>query len=147
VTDRLHGQDRPELQLPQAIRRIDTPGTLFFLGILMAVGALEAAGTLDNLSHWISGVVSDERVVAGVIGVVSAVIDNVPLVAGAMGMYDLATHPVDSEFWDLIALCAGTGGSILVIGSSAGVAYMGMEDVSFGWYLKNVTPSAAAGNH
>lgn len=145
MTDRLHGEERPELQLPSAMRRIDTPGTLFFLGILMAVGALEAAGTLDQLSHYVSATITDERVVAGVIGVVSAVIDNVPLVAAAMGMYDLTHYPVDSEFWDLIALCAGTGGSILVIGSAAGVAYMGMENVSFAWYLKNVTPSAAAG--
>uniref|UniRef100_A0A0C3T240 Citrate transporter-like domain-containing protein n=1 Tax=Guillardia theta (strain CCMP2712) TaxID=905079 RepID=A0A0C3T240_GUITC len=149
ITDRLHGNDRPELKVPEALRRIDMSGAIFFLGILMAVSALESAGVLVKVAQLLGQVVPDNNIVAMIIGVVSAVIDNVPLVAAAMGMYDLSIIPTDSQFWDLIAFSdiqlAGTGGSMLVIGSAAGIAFMGMENISFLWYLKKIAPGAAMG--
>jgi len=145
ITDRLHGDDRPKLRMTEALRRIDTAGSLFFLGILLAVAALETSGVLTQLAVALNEVVPNDTLIAGAIGAVSAIIDNVPLVAAAMGMYDLTAHPVDSQFWDLIAFCAGTGGSMLIIGSAAGIAYMGIEEVSFGWYAKKIAPGAVVG--
>jgi Na+/H+ antiporter NhaD/arsenite permease-like protein len=109
LTDKLHGADKPHLRMHEALRRIDTAGSLFFLGILLAVGALESSGILTQLAQSLTALVPDDTLIATAIGAVSAVIDNVPLVAAAMGMYDLTAHPVDSQFWDLIAFCAGTG--------------------------------------
>ena len=103
--------------------------------------SLEAAGILREIGNYLDAHVPSSELIASAIGVISAVIDNVPLVAAAMGMYDLSSFPQDSEFWQLIAFCAGTGGSILVIGSAAGVAFMGMEKVDFFWYLRKVFPS------
>lgn len=131
--------------MSDALRKIDIEATMFFLGILLAVGALEAAGLLTDLATALSSAVPSAGAVAGAIGLASALIDNVPLVAATMGMYDLAAVPPDSQLWQLIALCAGTGGSLLVIGSAAGVALMSVEGAGFGWYLKRVTPAAAAG--
>ena len=145
VTDKLHAAGPSELRMEQVLRRIDTAGSLFFLGILLAVGALETSGVLTQLAQSIGGMLPNDTLLAGTIGAVSAVIDNVPLVAASMGMYDLTAHPVDSQFWDLIAFCAGTGGSMLIIGSAAGIAYMGIEQVTFGWYLRRVAPGAALG--
>jgi len=145
ITDRLHGEDAPKLKMPESLKRIDTAGCLFFMGILMAVSAMQEAGVLKSLSEFLATLVSSDALLATVIGAASAVIDNVPLVAAAMGMYGLDVRLPDSEFWDLIAYCAGTGGSMLVIGSAAGIAYMGLEKVNFGWYLKQLSPSAAAG--
>ncbi|CAI0557475.1 unnamed protein product [Linum tenue] len=147
VTDAIHygESDRQRLKVPQALSRIDTQGALFFLGILLSVSSLEAAGLLRELANYLDAHIPNFELVASAVGVVSAIIDNVPLVAATMGMYDLTSFPQDSEFWQLIAYCAGTGGSMLVIGSAAGVAFMGMEKVDFFWYLKKVSGFAFAG--
>jgi Na+/H+ antiporter NhaD/arsenite permease-like protein len=102
--------------------------------------SLEAAGLLRELANYLDAHIPNIELIASAIGVVSAIIDNVPLVAATMGMYDLSSFPQDHEFWQLVAYCAGTGGSMLVIGSAAGVAFMGMEKVDFFWYLRKVSP-------
>ncbi|KAI4295692.1 hypothetical protein L6164_035709 [Bauhinia variegata] len=147
LTDAIHygESERQRLKVPQALSRIDTQGALFFLGILLSVRSLEAAGILRELANYLDAHISNAELIASGIGVVSAIIDNVPLVAAAMGMYDLSTFPQDSEFWQLIAYCAGTGGSMLVIGSAAGVALMGMEKVNFSWYFRKISGFAFAG--
>ncbi|KAI3675325.1 hypothetical protein L1987_84914 [Smallanthus sonchifolius] len=147
LTDAIHfGEtERQRLKVPQALSRIDTQGALFFLGILLSVSSLEAAGLLKEIANYLDTHISSSELIASAIGVVSAIIDNVPLVAAAMGMYDLATYPQDSQFWQLIAFCAGTGGSMLIIGSAAGVALMGMEKIDFFWYLRKVSGFAFAG--
>nr|ACN78492.1 putative Na+/H+ antiporter [Arachis hypogaea] len=146
LTDAIHygESERQRLKVPQALSRIDTQGALFFLGILLSV-SLEAAGILREIANYLDAHIQSSELIASAIGVISAIIDNVPLVAAAMGMYDLASFPQDSEFWQLIAFCAGTGGSMLVIGSAAGVAFMGMEKVDFFWYLRKVSGFAFAG--
>ena len=118
---------------------------MFFLGILLAIDALEAVGILDQLSLFLNETVKNTTAIASIIGVVSAVIDNVPLVAATMGMYDQVGFPTDSPFWLLIAYTAGTGGRMLSIGSAAGVALMGIEKVDFITYLKKATLPAALG--
>lgn len=100
---------------------------------------MEAAGVLRELANYLDAHFPNIELIASAIGVASAVIDNVPLVAATMGMYDLTSFPRDSDFWQLVAFCAGTGGSMLIIGSAAGVAYMGMEKVDFFWYLRKVS--------
>lgn len=147
LTDAIHfgESERQRLKVPQALSRIDTQGALFFLGILLSVSSLEAAGILRELANYLDAHIPNIELIASSIGVVSAIIDNVPLVAATMGMYDLTSFPQDSEFWQLIAYCAGTGGSMLVIGSAAGVAFMGMEKVDFFWYLRKVSGFAFAG--
>ncbi|KAG2704590.1 hypothetical protein I3843_05G010400 [Carya illinoinensis] len=147
LTDAIHygESERQKLKVPQALSRIDTQGALFFLGILLSVSSLEAAGILRELANFLDAHIPNAELIASTIGVVSAIIDNVPLVAATMGMYDLTSYPQDSEFWQLIAYCAGTGGSMLVIGSAAGVAFMGMEKVDFFWYLRKVSGFAFAG--
>lgn len=105
--------------------------------------SLEAAGILRELANYLDAHIPNVELIASAIGVVSAIIDNVPLVAATMGMYDLSSFPQDSEFWQLAAYCAGTGGSMLVIGSAAGVAFMGMEKIDFFWYLRKVCQSFA----
>ncbi|XP_010271024.1 PREDICTED: uncharacterized protein LOC104607163 [Nelumbo nucifera] len=147
LTDAIHygESERQRLKVPQALSRIDTQGALFFLGILLSVSSLEAAGILRELANYLDAHIPNIELIASAIGAVSAVIDNVPLVAAAMGMYDLSSFPQDSEFWQLVAYCAGTGGSMLVIGSAAGVAFMGMEKVDFFWYLRKVSGFAFAG--
>ncbi|KAL5561289.1 hypothetical protein UlMin_031036 [Ulmus minor] len=147
LTDAIHygESERQKLKVPQALSRIDTQGALFFLGILLSVSSLEAAGILRELANYLDAHIPNAELIASSIGVVSAIIDNVPLVAATIGMYDLSSFPQDSEFWQLIAFCAGTGGSMLVIGSAAGVAFMGMEKVDFFWYLRKVSGFAFAG--
>ncbi|KAL3621123.1 Sodium/proton antiporter 1 [Castilleja foliolosa] len=147
LTDAIHygESERQRLKVPQALSRIDTQGALFFLGILLSVSSLEAAGILREIANYLDTHIANIELIASSIGVVSAIIDNVPLVAATMGMYDLSSFPRDSEFWQLVAYCAGTGGSMLVIGSAAGVAFMGMEKVDFFWYLKKVSGFAFAG--
>jgi len=137
--------DRNYLRVPAALSKIDLPSTLFFLGILMCVDALNMANLLERLAHWLDTSIGNVPLIATLIGIISAIIDNVPLVAASMRMYDLSQHPVDSQFWELIAFCAGTGGSILVIGSAAGVVYMGLEKVDFFWYLKKISFAALVG--
>uniref|UniRef100_A0ACD5Y6Y2 Uncharacterized protein n=1 Tax=Avena sativa TaxID=4498 RepID=A0ACD5Y6Y2_AVESA len=147
LTDAIHyGESgRQRLKVPQALSRIDTQGILFFLGILLSVGSLESAGILRQLANYLDANVPNADLIATIIGVASAIIDNVPLVAATMGMYDLTSFPQDSDFWQLVAFCAGTGGSMLIIGSAAGVAFMGMEKVDFFWYFRKVSGFALAG--
>lgn len=140
LTDILHRAypERSYLRMPEVIAKIDLSGVLFFLGILLCINALETAGILERLALWIDQHVPSPGVVPTVIGLASAIIDNVPLVAASMGMYDFNQYPPDSHFWSSIAYCAGTGGSILVIGSAAGVALMGLERVEFFQYFRKV---------
>ena len=120
-------------------------GILFFLGILMSIGVLDKSGLLKELAVFLNDNLPNQDIIATVIGIASALIDNVPLVAATMGMYDLSEYGTDDKLWQLIALCAGTGGSILVIGSASGVALMGLEKVDFLWYTKKVSFGAAVG--
>ena len=127
------------------IQKIDTPSILFFLGILLAVAGLQMAGHLDQMANFLDTQVGNIWAINGLIGILSSIVDNVPLVAGAIGMYDLTTYQQDHIFWELLAYCAGTGGSILIIGSAAGVAMMGILKIDFIWYLKNITLYALVG--
>ena len=141
--------DAMKKRVSNMLSRIDMSTILFFLGILMAVACLEEIGVLSALGTWLdqaSG--SNHYIVTGVIGVLSSIVDNVPLVAGCIGMYPLAPEgamATDGIFWQLLAYCAGVGGSMLIIGSAAGVVVMGLEKISFGWYMKKITPAAFAG--
>lgn len=143
---RLHGKDVSHLSVASILRKIDTPSILFFLGILMAVAAMQTCGQLTMLSQSLDKIPMEEPgkyyLITGIIGVLSSIVDNVPLVAGAMGMYNF---PVDHYFWEFLAYAAGTGGSILIIGSAAGVAVMGMEKIDFIWYLKKISLLALVG--
>lgn len=137
-------------RVTQLLTRIDLSTILFFLGILMAVATLQETGVLTAFGVWLNEVSGGNHfLVTGVIGFVSSIVDNVPLVAGCMGMYPIdptvADFAVDGIFWQLLAYCAGVGGSMLIIGSAAGVVVMGLEKITFGWYLKHVTWIAAAG--
>jgi Na+/H+ antiporter NhaD/arsenite permease-like protein len=147
LTDIIHmGEEEEEgLRIPAALSKLDTAGILFFLGILMSIGVLDKSGLLKNLAEYLSANLPSLDIIATVIGLASALIDNVPLVAATMGMYDLSQFGTDDRLWQLIALCAGTGGSILVIGSASGVALMGLEKVDFLWYAKKVSIGAAIG--
>ncbi|MGV8945023.1 MAG: sodium:proton antiporter NhaD [Lutibacter sp.] len=133
------------ITVTNALRKIDIPSILFFLGILIAVAALESTGLLSSLATHLTSSVGNLKIIAMSLGILSAIIDNVPLVAASMGMYDLQTFPTDHYFWELIAYCAGTGGSILIIGSAAGVAAMGIEKIDFFWYVKNISLVALIG--
>lgn len=128
-----------------ALSRIDVPSVLFFLGILMAVGALESMQVLHQFASMLDKTFGDQRIIITLIGILSAIVDNVPLVAASMGMYSLDIYPMDSMIWEYLAYCAGTGGSILIIGSAAGVAVMGMEKIDFIWYLKRISLLALMG--
>lgn len=147
ITDLLHRhyEEREHLKIPHVLTRIDLPSALFFLGILLAVAALDASGMLKSLAHVMSETFGSIDIIAILIGLVSAVVDNVPLVAATMSMYGLDQFPQDHHFWLLTAFAAGTGGSLLIIGSAAGVVFMGMEKVDFIWYLRKITFSAALG--
>ncbi len=135
-----------KLSVASIVQRIDTPSILFFLGILMAVAAMQTCGQLSILSQSLDNIPMEEPnkyyLITVIIGILSSIVDNVPLVAGAMGMYDF---PQDHYFWEFLAYAAGTGGSILIIGSAAGVAVMGMEKIDFIWYLKRVSLLALVG--
>ena len=138
-------QDRKRYTAAYALSKVDVPSILFFLGILLAVGALESIGTLTNVAGWLNEHVGDLDLIVLLIGVASAVVDNVPIVAAMMGMYDLNSYPIDAKLWEFLAYAAGTGGSLLVIGSAAGVAVMGMEKLEFGWYLRRISGLALVG--
>lgn len=131
------------------LQKIDMTTILFFLGILMTVATLQEIGTLTAFGEWLNEVTgANHYAITGVIGAASSIVDNVPLVAGCMGMYPIEAAGAlaqDGIFWQLLAYCAGVGGSMLIIGSAAGVVVMGLENISFGWYLKNITWLAAAG--
>jgi len=149
LTELIHKSKEPKYKRPLTIagvlQRIDTPSILFFLGILIAVGSLQSAGHLVDLAQVLDSNLNNIYLVNSAIGVLSSIVDNVPLVAGAMGMYSLETYPVDNTFWELLAYCAGTGGSILIIGSAAGVAIMGILNIDFMWYVRNISLLAIAG--
>ncbi|HET8939577.1 MAG TPA: sodium:proton antiporter NhaD [Polyangiales bacterium] len=147
LTDLLHRDDEEahHVRVPHALSRVDVSSAFFFLGILLAVGALQTAGQLTIMAHGLASLTTSAPVVTGLLGVASAIIDNVPLVAAIMRMYPLTQYAVDDPFWSLVAYCAGTGGSLLIIGSAAGVALMGMEQITFGWYLRRAAPAAAVG--
>ena len=136
-------KDMVEYTIAGALTRIDLPSILFFLGILLAVAGLQSAGHLSLLASTLDSTFNGNYyLIDTIIGILSSIIDNVPLVAGAMGMY---SFPMDHMFWVFLAYCAGTGGSLLIIGSAAGVAVMGMEKIDFIWYLKKITPYALLG--
>lgn len=149
VTEMIHSkkdeEEKDALSVVRALQKIDTPSILFFLGILVAIAALESTGQLNTLALMMDKEIGSLNIIVPTIGLLSAIVDNVPLVAAAMGMYDINTYPVDSYIWEFLAYCAGTGGSILIIGSAAGVAAMGMEKIEFGWYFKKITWLAAIG--
>jgi len=149
ITELIHSEkdeaDKDNLSVVYAIRKIDMPSILFFLGILLAIACLQTTGQLAQLSNFMDEKIGNIDVIMMSIGVLSAIIDNVPLVAGAMGMYDMNVYPQDNYLWEFLAYCAGTGGSILIIGSAAGVAAMGMEKINFMWYLKKIAWIAALG--
>ena len=138
-------EDTGQYQVAAILRRIDHSSILFFLGILIAVAGLQTAGHLTLLSGWLSEQLPNVYATNTILGVLSAVVDNVPLVAAAQGMYPLSTYPVDHTFWELLALCAGTGGSMLIIGSAAGVAVMGVLGIEFMWYVRRMCLPASVG--
>jgi len=159
ITDVVHKRKNDQKIMNQysvskIIRRVDTSTILFFFGILAAVAALQSAGHLAISSRWLDDSLGNVYLINITIGVLSSIVDNVPLVAGAMGMYNMEPATAvgyahnfiqDGVFWEFLAYCAGTGGSILIIGSAAGVAAMGMEKIPFGWYLKNFSRLALTG--
>jgi Na+/H+ antiporter NhaD/arsenite permease-like protein len=138
-------EHKEHLTLVRALRQIDMSSIVFFIGILLAVAVLEHTHILTGLAGWLTRAVGREDVIVTIIGLVSAIVDNVPLVAASMGMYSMAQYPSDSFLWEFIAYCAGTGGSILIIGSAAGVAAMGLEKIHFFWYVKRISALALAG--
>ena len=138
-------EHKQRLTLVHALTRIDMPSIVFFIGILLAVAALEHTHILEALAHWLDRTVGRLDLIVIVLGLASAVVDNVPLVAASMGMYSLGQFPPDSFIWEFIAYCAGTGGSILIIGSAAGVAAMGLENIHFFWYVRRISALALLG--
>jgi len=138
-------QDRKYYTVSYALRKIDTTSILFFLGILLAIAALESTGVLHLLAQTMDQKIKNQNIIVLLIGLLSAIVDNVPLVAASMGMYNLQQYPTDHYFWEFLAYCTGTGGSILIIGSAAGVAVMGIEKIDFIWYLKRISLLALIG--
>ena len=140
-----HVNEKGVLSVSHALRKIDTPSILFFFGILMSISSLEAVGVLPQMASTLNNSIGNLNVVAICIGLLSAVFDNVPLVAALQNMYSLNDYPQDHYFWELLAFTAGTGGSCLIIGSAAGVAVLGMEKIDFFWYLKKISWIALIG--
>lgn len=138
-------ESKQHLTLVHALSRIDMSSIVFFIGILLAVATLEHTHILTSLAQWLDQAVGRQDVIVLIIGIVSAVVDNVPLVAASMGMYSLEQYPTDHFLWEFLAYCAGTGGSILIIGSAAGVAAMGLEKIHFFWYVKKISWLALIG--
>jgi NhaD family Na+/H+ antiporter len=149
VGDLVHRHKEDEfkhhLTLVHALSRIDMSSIVFFVGILLAVATLEHTHILTSLAQWLDQSVGRQDVIVLIIGIVSAIVDNVPLVAASMGMYSLEQYPMDHFLWEFLAYCAGTGGSILIIGSAAGVAAMGLEKIHFFWYVKKISWLALIG--
>jgi Na+/H+ antiporter NhaD/arsenite permease-like protein len=134
--------DKAKFSVVSAIAKTDVPSVLFFLGILLAVACLQEIHILINTATFLNNTIGDLRMISGIIGLLSAIVDNVPLLAATMGMYNF---PTDDKFWEMIAYCTGTGGSCLIIGSAAGVAVMGLENITFSWYFKNISWLAFVG--
>lgn len=161
IYDRKRGiEESIQNRVSKVLKHIDMPTILFFLGILMSVGALQSAGVLTDMASWLNREVHEVFTIAGVIGLLSSIVDNVPLVAACMGMYPVmdaaaaaaSADPAymqsfvqDGLFWHMLTYCAGVGGSLLIIGSAAGVVAMGLEKINFGWYLKKISLLALAG--
>lgn len=162
ITEVIYGKHKDiaeseKLRICKVLKKIDSPTIFFFFGILMAVGALAESGLLTTAAVSLDKYIGNTYIITGVIGVLSSIVDNVPLVAAAMGMYPIADPAMveassyaadfiqNGSFWELLAYCAGTGGSILIIGSVAGVVAMGAEKIGFGWYLKKITLKALIG--
>ena len=149
LTELMHhnkvSDEKGNLSVSHALRKIDTPSILFFLGILMSIAALEQVGLLTSLATYFDHQFSDIKIIAIVIGLLSSIVDNVPMVAALQSMYSLDLYPTDHYFWEFLAYTAGTGGSVLIIGSAAGVAVMGIEKIDFFWYLKNISWIALIG--
>jgi len=149
IGDLLHRKkddaDRNSFTLAHALSRIDMSSITFFIGILLAVATLEHTHVLSGVAKWFDETIGRQDVIVMVIGLISAIVDNVPLVAASMGMYSLEQYPTDSFIWEFLAYCAGTGGSILIIGSAAGVAAMGLEKIDFIWYVKKISLLALLG--
>ncbi|MBK9571219.1 MAG: sodium:proton antiporter NhaD [Rhodoferax sp.] len=149
VGDLVHRKEedlrKQRLTLARALTRIDMSSIVFFIGILLSVAVLEHTHILSSIAQWLDKTVGRQDVIVMLIGLVSAVVDNVPLVAASMGMYSLTQYPPDSFLWEFMAYCAGTGGSILIIGSAAGVAAMGLEKIDFIWYMKRISGLALLG--
>ena len=149
ITEVLHRskdeENKHTLTVVHALRKIDTSTILFFLGILIAIAAMQSTGILTRLANLMAESIGNISTIVISIGLLSSVVDNVPLVAATQGMYDLAQYPTDHFFWEFLAYCAGTGGSALIIGSAAGVAAMGMEKITFFWYLKKISWLALIG--
>lgn len=138
-------QYKEPLTLVRALKQIDMSSIVFFIGILLAVATLEHTHVLGNLATWLNQTVGRLDLIVTLIGMASAVVDNVPLVAASMGMYSMANHPPDSFLWEFMAYAAGTGGSMLIIGSAAGVAAMGLEKIDFFWYVRKISWLALLG--
>jgi len=149
VGDLVHRREedlrKQRLTLARALTRIDMSSVVFFIGILLSVAVLEHTHILSGIAQWLDKTVGRQDVIVMIIGLVSAVVDNVPLVAASMGMYSLEQYPADSFLWEFMAYCAGTGGSILIIGSAAGVAAMGLEKIDFVWYMRKISGLALIG--
>jgi Na+/H+ antiporter NhaD/arsenite permease-like protein len=136
---------KEKFTVARALQKIDTPSILFFLGILLAVAALQSAGILKTMAAALSSTFKNDYVIGTVLGLLSSVVDNVPLVAASQGMYSLTDYPTDHPFWEFLALTTGSGGSAIIIGSAAGVAVMGIEQINFMWYLKKISWIALVG--
>ena len=138
-------EEKEHLTIVHALAKIDMASILFFVGILMGVAILENTHILTALATWLNKSIGQQSIIVALIGLISAIIDNVPLVAASMGMYDIHQFPMDNFLWTFLAFCAGTGGSILIIGSGAGVAAMGLEKINFFWYVKKISWLAMLG--
>jgi Na+/H+ antiporter NhaD/arsenite permease-like protein len=142
ITTLIHKSKEAEIAekytVARALQKVDTPSILFFLGILLAVAALQSYGVLKEMAGFLSSTLKNDYLIGTALGLLSAIVDNVPLVAASQGMYDLSVYPTDHPFWEFLALTTGTGGSVIIIGSAAGVAVMGIEQIDFMWYLKKI---------
>ncbi len=149
ITTIIHKGKEPEeaqrFSVAKALQKIDTSSILFFLGILLSVSALQTMGLLREMASELTKYLHNDYLMGIALGLLSSVVDNVPLVAASQGMFDMATYPTDHPFWEFLALTTGTGGSAIIIGSAAGVAVMGIEKINFMWYLKKITPLALLG--
>jgi Na+/H+ antiporter NhaD/arsenite permease-like protein len=149
ITSLLHKKKNEEeksiYSVMHALEKIDTSSILFFLGILLSISVLQNTGLLNQMAQTFNETLGSEKLIAVCLGLISSVVDNVPLVAASIGMYSLEQYPTDHTFWELLAFTTGTGGSALIIGSAAGVAVMGLEKITFMWYLKKMSLLALAG--
>lgn len=145
INPELDDQERKQYTAAGALSRIDSSSVMFFFGILLSVSALETMGILSQLARSLEAGLGNQQLIISLIGVISAIVDNVPLVAACMGMYPMEIYPPDHQLWHFLAYCAGTGGSLLIIGSAAGVAVMGMEKIDFLWYLRKISLLALLG--